>query len=172
MLHCPLELALVGVGDGPLRHRIEQLPNCTCVGPVANDDVRDYLSASDVLLLPSYSEGLPTVVVEAGMVGNPVIGTTVGGIPELLDKGRGLLIKTQKPRGPGQQSSLCMRTRRADADADCDALHVHTRKHYDSKVNTRMLVATYARAQDQQCGRMDSGEALNPHNVGALTIQC
>ena len=62
------------------------------VGGRSHEDVIRYMSAADVLVLPSYGEGLPTVLVEAGSVGLPVIASRVGGIPELLDDGRGTLL--------------------------------------------------------------------------------
>ena len=41
-------------------------------------------AAADVLVLPTYSEGMPSVLVEAGWVGVPIVASAVGGIPELL----------------------------------------------------------------------------------------
>jgi glycosyltransferase involved in cell wall biosynthesis len=52
------------------------------------------LAGADVLLLPSYFEGLPICILEAMALGMPVISTNVGGIPEVLDNGRcGILLK-------------------------------------------------------------------------------
>jgi teichuronic acid biosynthesis glycosyltransferase TuaC len=62
------------------------------VGPKSHEDVVRYLCAADVLVLASHSEGLPTIVVEAGSLGLPVIGSRVGGIPELLGDDRGTLL--------------------------------------------------------------------------------
>jgi teichuronic acid biosynthesis glycosyltransferase TuaC len=59
---------------------------------VPNALIPDYLAAADVLILPSYAEGLPTVLVEAGACATPVIATEVGGIPELLTEDRGTLV--------------------------------------------------------------------------------
>jgi glycosyltransferase involved in cell wall biosynthesis len=51
-------------------------------------DVADLLAASDVLVLPSDNEGLPTVLIEAGAASLPVVATRVGGVPEIVEDGR------------------------------------------------------------------------------------
>ena len=53
--------------------------NCIFLGPKTREDVRNWISASDCLLLPSYSEGFPTVIMEAFACGIPVIASNVGG---------------------------------------------------------------------------------------------
>lgn len=58
-----------------------------------------YLQA-DVLLLPSYGEGLPMVILEAFSAANAVITTNVGAIPEIVDKESGFVIQ------PGDQDAL------------------------------------------------------------------
>jgi teichuronic acid biosynthesis glycosyltransferase TuaC len=82
----------VFVGRGPMLAEIAAGAQTLCVGAIAPDLVRLYMRAADVLVLPSFSEGMPTVLVEAGAADLPVIATTVGGIKELLDDGRGLLV--------------------------------------------------------------------------------
>jgi glycosyltransferase involved in cell wall biosynthesis len=63
------------------------------VGPV--DDVRPWLAAAAVVVLPSYREGLPRVAMEAAAAGRPVVAYDVRGVREVLDPGSGLLV----PRG-------------------------------------------------------------------------
>jgi glycosyltransferase involved in cell wall biosynthesis len=56
-------------------------------------DVADVMRAADVVVLPSLSEGLPLVILEAMSCGKPVVATPVGGIPEaLVDGETGLLV--------------------------------------------------------------------------------
>lgn len=83
------------VGSGPLARQIKTRPRTLLQPSVQNDRIPEYMAAADLLVLPSYSEGLPTVLVEAGACGIPVVATPVGGIPELLTEDRGVLV----PRG-------------------------------------------------------------------------
>ena len=91
---------LVVVGEGPLRGHLETrvaelglTDSVRFAGKVAHEDVGAWIGASDVLVLPSLSEGLPTVICEAMVAGRAVIATAVGGTPELVDHGvTGLLI--------------------------------------------------------------------------------
>jgi glycosyltransferase involved in cell wall biosynthesis len=57
------------------------------LGP--RDDLLPIMRSCDVVLLPSHSEGVPRVVVEACVLGVPVVGSAVGAIPELLEDGAG-----------------------------------------------------------------------------------
>jgi glycosyltransferase involved in cell wall biosynthesis len=80
------------VGDGPLRNGMETLaghlgiePNVRFTGHVAS--AASILAKCDLLVCPSRYEGLPNVVLEAMALGIPVIATSVGGIPELIEDG-------------------------------------------------------------------------------------
>jgi glycosyltransferase involved in cell wall biosynthesis len=55
-------------------------------------DVARWMAASDLLVLPSYAEGCPNVVVEALNCGCPVVATDVGGIPDLVPDECGILV--------------------------------------------------------------------------------
>jgi len=57
------------------------------------DDAARVVAAADVFALPSWTEGLPLVVLEAMALGRPVVATPVGGTPELVvDEETGLLV--------------------------------------------------------------------------------
>ena len=81
-------------GDGPLgpelRQRIEQLGLANHVempGWLTNADIRDRILDARAVVLPSFAEGLPVVLMEALALGRPVITTYVAGIPELVADG-------------------------------------------------------------------------------------
>ena len=83
---------LVLAGDGPLRPQIEQeidrleLRGAVHVtGWVDNAQVRSLLSEARALVVASFAEGLPVVIMEAFAMGRPVISTTIAGIPELVE---------------------------------------------------------------------------------------
>lgn len=57
-----------------------------------------YLKAFDIFVLPSLKEGLPYVLLEAGMAGLPVVATRVGGIPDIIENGKsGILVDPASP---------------------------------------------------------------------------
>ncbi len=87
------------VGDGPDKPLLEEkiahsraadsihlLPSCSTSG------VAQWMGAADLVVLPSYAEGCPNVVIEALCSGRPVVASSVGGIPELMDDSSGRLI--------------------------------------------------------------------------------
>jgi teichuronic acid biosynthesis glycosyltransferase TuaC len=96
-------LQLVCVGDGPGRNRLAGLASrvgrqnaVVLAGNVPPGDVPLFLQASDFLVLPSHSEGLPQAVLEAMNCGLAVVATRVGGVPEAVIDGRtGLLVEAK-----------------------------------------------------------------------------
>jgi glycosyltransferase involved in cell wall biosynthesis len=107
----PVELALIG--DGPSRPAIERSvaeralgDAVTLLGWCDSARVRNEILASRALVLPSFAEGLPIVLLEALALQRPVISTWVAGIPELVEPGRsGFLV----PPGSVDELARAMR---------------------------------------------------------------
>ena len=91
-----LVIAGSGVEEPRLRRYAQALGIAarTCfVGPVFGADKVKLLAGADVMILPSYSEGLPYALLEAMAAGIPVIATPVGAIPDVVTDGiHGLLV--------------------------------------------------------------------------------
>jgi len=95
---------LVLAGEGPMRPYIENWVDELGLGGKVfllglRDDVDKVIGAFDVSLLASYaSEGIPQFVLQSMAAGKPVIGTRVGGIPEVVEDGvNGLLVPPKDP---------------------------------------------------------------------------
>jgi glycosyltransferase involved in cell wall biosynthesis len=89
--NCTINLNLLGAGAQmkDLEERITQLgvaDSVNLVGPIPHDSLMSFIHDSDALILPSYREGVPNVVMESLSTGTPVIVTKVGGIPEVVQE--------------------------------------------------------------------------------------
>ena len=87
-----------GERERELRARAQPLADAVrFLGP--RDDMRELMSASDLVALPSFAEALPTVLMEAAAAGRPVVATRVGGVPEVVEDGcTGILVPPGDPR--------------------------------------------------------------------------
>lgn len=74
----------------------DDFDNVSYKGPLNIDEIIDTLSEYDVLVLPSYREGYPGVIIEAYSVGIPVIVSELRGIREIVDDTSGIFIKPGK----------------------------------------------------------------------------
>lgn len=97
------DVGLVIFGDGPLKAALQQqiatlgLPGTVILAGFRGDLDR-YVPHLDMLVLPSHTEGLPNVVLEACAAGVPVVATSVGGTPEVIEDGvSGLLVPPGDP---------------------------------------------------------------------------
>jgi glycosyltransferase involved in cell wall biosynthesis len=86
------EGSLLFVGDGPLRPQLEGRPGVSVTGYVPHDAVPGYLAAADVLCQPSLAEPFGQATLEALASGRSVVATQVGGPPEFVPAGAGVLV--------------------------------------------------------------------------------
>ncbi|MFP5210240.1 MAG: glycosyltransferase [Acidobacteriota bacterium] len=93
------DLHVYMVGDGPDRQVLENAIQSRSAADYIHlvrgcsfDEVARWMSAANVITLPSYMEGCPNVVLEALACGRPVVATNVGGIPEIVNEQCGCLV--------------------------------------------------------------------------------
>lgn len=87
-----LDIKLAIAGSGSLEHELRSLvqelglsERVTMLG--YRNDVRDLMRAADGVVMSSLWEGLPNVVMEASLLGTPVVATSVGGVTEIITDG-------------------------------------------------------------------------------------
>jgi len=104
MADLPETTGLCIIGDGEERRSLESLILQKKLGSRVSllgfiKDAPRLLPAFDMFVFPSIKEGLPFALLEAGLAGVPIVATTVGGIPEMIeDKKEGLLVPPKDPR--------------------------------------------------------------------------
>jgi colanic acid/amylovoran biosynthesis glycosyltransferase len=89
------EFELILVGDGEHREAIERLivehnlvGKVKVTGWASANRVKEEILSARALILPSFAEGLPVVLMEAMILGKPVLSTYIAGIPELVIHGK------------------------------------------------------------------------------------
>jgi len=101
----PRGWSLLLVGEGPERESIGRMIASANLQERVfmlgrRSDVHDILDAADLVVLPSYSEGMPNAVLEAMAHGIPVVASDVGGVRSLLGSGAGIVV------APGDDQAL------------------------------------------------------------------
>ncbi|HEY9023651.1 MAG TPA: glycosyltransferase family 4 protein [Burkholderiaceae bacterium] len=146
-------LKVVLIGDGEERPRLEaEIARHGVAGQVelrgwqSNAEVRRALVESRALLLPSFAEGLPVVIMEAFALGRPVISTYIAGIPELVDDSCGWLA----PAGDVQALAAAMRDALSAEPARLDRMGQEARRRavarHDIASSARQLKALFERS--------------------------
>ena len=99
-----VDISLQCVGDGAERHTLQELTRnldlekcVTFVGKVPKNKLNRHYEPADVFCIPSDSDPLPTVVLEAFTAGLPVIGSATGGISYMVGEDRGFLFEPGNP---------------------------------------------------------------------------
>ena len=105
------DFELVLAGDGELRDALLGLQrNVRITGWISSDTVRSELLAARALVLASFAEGLPVVIMEAMALGRPCVSTCIAGIPELIRDGEnGWLLPAGDPDALAQAMLACLR---------------------------------------------------------------
>lgn len=99
------DISFMILGEGPLNDVLAEFlqsePNATRVSWlqwVEHEDISTYMNRMKLVVIPSYSEGLPSMMLEAIACGTPVLATKVGGIPDILEDGKtGFLLEGNSP---------------------------------------------------------------------------
>lgn len=156
-----IKARLVIVGDGPERAQLEVSTDSLGLRPWVVfaghiDEVQPYYAAADVLTLPSHSEGSPYVLLE-GMAANlPIVATTVGGVPEMVEDNQSALLVS--PNDPAAMAEAIARVltdgqlKRALTSAA--SILVSTRHSPETYVRAlleiyRATISTKGRSQEQ-----------------------
>lgn len=99
------DIKFIIIGDGVLRDNIEEIvrlsqleDNIKIVGWMKYSNIPQCLNTAKLVVVPSYSEGLPNLLVEAMACGTPVLATPVGAISDVVKDGKtGFLLNSNDP---------------------------------------------------------------------------
>lgn len=142
------KISAVLVGDGPERARLEA--QVAALGLADRVHFTGYIPAPervfedvDLMVLPSYTEGLPNVVLESLVMDVPVLATRVGGTPEVITDGvSGRLVEPGQPEALAGQI-LAFLDDRPGWRAMAGAGRAHVVAHFDFRARTRRLEQIY-----------------------------
>jgi len=97
-----IDLELDILGEGPMKTTMAELINKNKLsdsvrlqGSLPLNKVAEFVRNANALVLPSYREGVPNVLLESFASGTPVIATKVGGIPEVVNNSVGILVEAK-----------------------------------------------------------------------------
>jgi glycosyltransferase involved in cell wall biosynthesis len=146
-----VDFELVLAGDGELRADIEALLNqhnlqarVRITGWISGEQVRNEILASRALVLPSFAEGLPVVIMEAMALRRPVISTYIAGIPELVRPGEnGWLVPAGDLESLADVMRVCLETPLETLARMGEAGHKRVCEGYNSDMEAAKLSSLF-----------------------------
>jgi glycosyltransferase involved in cell wall biosynthesis len=147
------EANLTLVGDGPLHADVNRTiaelgleANIRLTGLVSHEQIPAYLAECDLFVLPSLSEGLPLVLVEAMSAGKPVVASKVGGIPDVIvdsgDRKTGYMVPPADSEALAQ-AIITMLSDSQQARTMGENGRTYIEKHYAWSIIAKETVALY-----------------------------
>ena len=153
-----VDFELVIVGDGELRAEIESLiakyslqDRVRLLGSVSTETLRSEILKARAMVLPTFAEGLPMVIMEAMALRRPVLSTYVAGIPELVVPGKtGWLF----PAGSIDALVAAIQDCLAQSDAAMrimgDFAHIRALERHSIDIEAHKLVALFTASIAQE----------------------
>jgi colanic acid/amylovoran biosynthesis glycosyltransferase len=142
-----LAFRLLLVGDGEMRTELEHMiaahglgEHVTITGYVDSATVREIVASSLAMVLPSFAEGLPVVIMEALAMRTPVIATAIAGTPELVDASCGWLIAAGSVEALTEAMSSALAATPDAMRAKGEIGRQRVLEHHDVQLNARVLV--------------------------------
>jgi len=133
---CPNEkFVFVGPGDIP-----DHPKNCLFVGSKPPESVRAWFNAADCLLLPTYTEAVPTSVMESFACEVPAIVTNIGGCPEIVEHGKNGLIIPVRDIPALYDAVIWMRDHPDERRKMGKQARVTVKEHYDHTLQIDKLI--------------------------------
>jgi glycosyltransferase involved in cell wall biosynthesis len=137
-------------GDGPEKGNLTNLINSCRLGDkislLGHVDKQQLLAVADLFVLPTYSEGLPLSLIEAGLFNVPVIASAVDGIPEIIrHKQNGLLVNA----GSAEELAASIQLLLQDQSMACK-LACALKKDAHAKFSEKIMVEKYTTLFENQ----------------------
>ena len=155
-IHCEVVL----VGDGPLRGLIEDAVQSAQLerqvifaGWGTGDRVKAEILNARALILPSFSENMPVVIMEAMALGRPVISTYVAGIPELVQSGQtGWLVPASDEGELAEAMHQCLIASATELEGMGQQARRHVVEHHDSAKEAAKILKLFERSTNSTHG--------------------
>lgn len=155
LLPADVPLVVAMAGDGPLLDGIRAAVESD---PVLREririlgfrgDVADLIDAADFIVHPSHEDALPTALISALAGAKPIVATNVGGIPDIVGPGCGMLVESGNPAalssGIAEMASAALHDSTAFADMR-QAARDRYESNFSAEVWVKNLRAVYQRA--------------------------
>ncbi|UGV40038.1 glycosyltransferase [Methanococcoides orientis] len=135
-------LKFIIIGEGILRNKIEDFldkknlkDNVKLLGWVHHDQLPDYLNQFKLTVLPSYTEGLPNLMLESMACGTPALATSIGAIPDVIkDNENGFTMEDNSPECIAKNVIRALNTPQFEQIANCAKESVNQKFTHESSV--------------------------------------